>query len=71
MIKWILVLSLISQSHAVGKFIKETAKELGGELVKLGITTLAEVALDEVLEEKESSSEETESWWWWFKGIRN
>ena len=57
-------------SNAVGKFIKETAKEIGGELIKLGVTSLAEVALDELLEEREESSEETKSWWW-FKGLVN
>ena len=71
MIKWIFMLGLINMSNAIGKFIKETAKDIGGELIKLGITSLAEVALDEILEEKEESSEETKSCWWWFKGFVN
>lgn len=71
MIRWILVLGMINMSNAVGKFIKETAKEIGGELIKLGVTSLAEVALDELLEENEESSEETRNWWWWLKGLVN
>ena len=69
MTKWIQILTLINVSQAIGKFVKETAKEIGGELIKLGVTTVAEAALDELLKEDEDSCEKADSWWWWLKGI--
>lgn len=59
---------LILEVQTLGKLVKETVKELGGELVKLGVTTLAEAALESVIEDEKDCDDE--DGWWWFKGIR-
>ena len=57
-------------TQAVGKFVKETAKEVGGELIKLGVTSLAEVALDSLIDDEKDSCDKDDGWWTWFKGTR-
>ena len=53
---------LITQIHGKGKFIKETAKELGGDLLNLGVTTLAEAAIEAIKEKYSSDSDEECPW---------
>lgn len=60
----------VPKTYAVGKFVKETAKEVGGELIKLGVTSLAEAAFDSLTDDNEDSCDNSNTWWWWFKGIR-
>lgn len=72
MIRWILLQFVIKETISVGKFIKETAKEIGGELVKISITSLAEAALDNILDSDDESDDECgdRNWFWWLSGIR-
>ena len=46
----LLFLLLIRDTHHFG--IKDAAKEIVTELVKVGITTVAETAIEKILEEK-------------------
>ena len=61
---------LIKESISVGKFVKETAREIGGELVKISITSLAEAAIDKILDSDDESDDESEEkdWFWWLSG---
>ena len=68
--KWLIILLLASETHTAGNFVKETAKEVGGELIKLGITSLAEAALDSLSDDDEDACDGDNDWWWWLKGNR-
>ena len=58
----------VLKTQAVGKFVKETTKEIGGELIKLGVASLAEAALDSFIDDEKDSCDKDSGWWTWFKG---